>query len=98
MLLHELKYCCSVIAMYILSGLNSSLLPFLRWNVPFTVKLFSNMCLKVTSPYSEIQHHHQLYHVLFILVIPYYLKEYYRCSGLFQQTERDSASEFRNKS
>lgn len=83
----KVKYYCSIMAMHILAGRNRSLLPFLRWNVPFTLKLFLNMNVKVTSPSSETQHLsfvpysiHSDYLILF--------KEYHRDSELFHQTER----------
>ena len=48
MFFRGLKYCCSVIVMYMLAGQNSSLLLFLcemEWTF-YSLKLFPNMHLK----------------------------------------------------
>lgn len=81
-----LKFHCSIMAMHILARQKSSLLPFLRWNVPSTLKLLLNMNVKVTSLSSETQQ--DLSFVSYTIHSDYLIlfKEHHRDRELFHQT------------
>lgn len=84
------NYSCSIIAVYNLPGRNNSLLPFLRWNAPFTLWSFSWMCIwRWHLPPLKLS---SMYHLCHILVI---LKNITGAVDSSSRLTENRASEFR---